>query len=262
MSAPLRLGSVPYLNARPLVAGLDRAPGVTLVEAPPAELARALRDGRLDAALASVVELLRAPAPGWIAGPAIASRGPVRSIRLYLRCAPEAVASLALDRSSRTAAALAQACFGEFFGTRPRVADCDPAAPLGDLDADAVLRIGDPALTTAANGRQVIDLGELWTARTGLPFVWAVWLLRPGAPAAAVREAVLAARERGLPLRDEQAARFAREHGLDAGECRDYLARRIRYELGPDERRGLQAFARLAHAHGLVDTAELPEASA
>ncbi|HZL99446.1 MAG TPA: MqnA/MqnD/SBP family protein, partial [Planctomycetota bacterium] len=105
MTAPVRLGSVPYLNARPLVAGLDRERGVELSEAPPSELARQLRAGRLDAALASAVELLRDPPLGWIAGPAIASRGPVASILLFVRGPPAAVRSLALDRSSLTAAA-------------------------------------------------------------------------------------------------------------------------------------------------------------
>ena len=266
MSAPVRLGSVPYLNARPLVAGLDAAPGVVLTEAPPSELTRQLRAGRLDAALASAVELLRGAPLGWIAGPAIASRGPVRSILLFLRGAPAAVATLALDRSSLTAAALAQVCLLEFLGAdKPQVTTCDPRAPLASIDADAVLRIGDPALTTAPGDRQALDLGALWTERTGLPFVWAVWLVRAQAPAAelaAIRDAVLAARARGLPQRDELARRFAAAQGLDADFCRDYLRRNIHFDLGHDEHEGLSAFARLAHRHGLVDRSAIPEPAA
>jgi chorismate dehydratase len=266
MSAPLRLGSVPYLNARPLVAGLDSLPGVALIEAPPSELARQLRGGRLDAALASAVELLREPPLGWIAGPAIASRGPVCSILLFLRGEPAAVRTLSLDRSSLTAAALAQVCLAEFLGVEaPRVTLCNPGAALAEIDADAVLRIGDPALTTAPDGRQALDLGALWTERTGLPFVWAVWLVRAQATAAeldVLRSAVLAARTRGLPQRDELARRFAAAQGLDPEFCRDYLHRRIHFDLGPDERQGLAAFARLAHRHGLVDHAQVPEPAA
>lgn len=263
MSAPLRLGSVPYLNARPLVAGLDQTLGVVLTEAPPSELARQLRAGRLDAALASVVELLRGPPLGWIAGPAIASRGPVRSILLFLRDVPAAVRTLALDRSSLTAAVLAQVCLAEFFGAdKPQVSTCDPLAPLASIDADAVLRIGDPALTTTPDGRQSLDLGALWTERTGLPFVWAVWLVRTQASAAelaAIRGAVVAARARGLPQRDALATRFAAAQELDPEFCRDYLRRHIHFDVGPDEHEGLAAFARLAHRHGLVDRAQIPE---
>lgn len=263
MSLPVRLGSVPYLNARPLVAGLDADPGVTLSEAPPAELIAQLRAGRIDAALASAVELLRGAPLGWIAGPAIASRGPVRSILLFLRGAPEQVRTLALDRSSRSAAALAQVCLLEFLGAdKPQVTPCDPSTPLAEIDADAVLRIGDPALATDPGARAALDLGALWTERTGLPFVWAVWLVRtPTARAelAAIRDAVLAARARGLPQRDALALRFAATHGLDPELSRDYLRRHIRFDVGPDERAGLERFAQLAHGHGLVERSTVPE---
>jgi len=263
MSAPVRLGSVPYLNARPLVAGLEDRPGVALTEAPPSELARQLRAGGLDAALASAVELLRDPPLGWIAGPAIASHGPVASILLFLRGDPARVETLALDRGSLTAAALARVCLAEFLGAAPpQLSRCDPDAPLDSIDADAVLRIGDPALTTPADGRSTLDLGALWTERTGLPFVWAVWLVRDGTPEArlaSVRDTVLAARERGLAQRDQLARRFAAAEGLDPQFCREYLRRHIRFDAGPPERQGLAAFAQLAHRHGLVDRCRVPE---
>ncbi|HXJ74646.1 MAG TPA: MqnA/MqnD/SBP family protein, partial [Candidatus Dormibacteraeota bacterium] len=52
--APMRVGSVPYLNAVPLTRGLEDQ----IVLAPPARLAELLRDGKLDAALVSVTEVL------------------------------------------------------------------------------------------------------------------------------------------------------------------------------------------------------------
>jgi len=50
-SAPFRLGSVPYLNAVPLTAGIEHG----CVFLPPSRLAAELHAGRLDAALVSVV---------------------------------------------------------------------------------------------------------------------------------------------------------------------------------------------------------------
>jgi chorismate dehydratase len=260
MLAPLRLGSVPYLNARPLVEGLDGAPGVRFERAVPTGLVARLREGALDAALVSAVELFRDPPLAWVPGPAVTSDGPVRSILLYLRRPPREVATLALDTSSRSAAVLARVCLAERWGVRaPRVLAADPSAPLGDLDADAVLRIGDPALTTAHDGREVLDLGAVWTATTGLPCVWALWLVRPGVPAEPLVGLLRAAREAGLARRAALARAFADEHGLDASRCEDYLARVIGFDAGPRERAGLALLGHKAHALGLVDRAELPE---
>jgi chorismate dehydratase len=264
-----RLGTVPYLNGLPLLQGLDTRPDVALLPDVPARLAPRLRAGELDAALCSAVELFRRPALSWLSGPAITSEGPVRSILLFTRTAPERIRTLALDSSSRSAAALAVVCLAEFFDvTAPRVESCAPDAPLADLDADAVLRIGDPALAAANDGaaaragRGLLDLGELWTARTALPFVYALWLARADLGAAAAQElraTLLAARAAGLPRRAELARAFATRNGLPEAACVDYLERCIGFELGDAEREGLACFGRFAHRWGLVDTPVLPE---
>jgi chorismate dehydratase len=264
-----RLGTVPYLNALPLIEGLAARADVQLVPDVPARLAPRLRAGELDAALCSAVELFRRPQPGWIAGPAVTSDGAVRSILLFTRTEPSRIRSLALDRSSRSAAALAVTCLAEFFDvTAPVVSECAPDAALDAIDADAVLRIGDPALAAAADGaaaragRGTLDLGELWTSRTALPFVYAAWLTRPDLPAeraAELRGVLLAARDAGLAARDRLARDFATRSGLPAELCLDYLQRRVGFALGEAEREGLAFFGKLAHRWGVVDTPLLPD---
>jgi chorismate dehydratase len=261
----LRLGTVPYLNARPLVDGLQRDARVSLAQAVPSALAEQLRAGALDAALVSAVELFRAPRLRYVPGPAICSEGPVRSIRLFLRRPAERVRTLALDGSSLTAAVLAQLCLREFLGAgAPAVSSAAPEAPLASIDADAILRIGDPALATAPDGLQVLDLGEVWTAHTKLPFVYALWLVRPGVPEQPLTECLLAARERGLARLPEIAAEFAAESrgapgAPDAAGSLDYLRHAIGYDLGEVEHEGLAFFGWLAHRYGLVHVPLLPE---
>ena len=51
---------------------------------------------------------------------------------------------------------------------------------------DMVMLIGDCGLRADAGDREVIDLGEAWHDWTGLPFVYAIWLLPPNADAGAV----------------------------------------------------------------------------
>jgi chorismate dehydratase len=264
----MRLGTVPYLNALPLLEGLSARADLQLVSDVPSRLAPRLRQGELDAALCSAVELFRQPPLTFLAGPAITSEGPVRSILLFLRTPPARIASLALDRSSRSAAALACTCLAEFFDvTRARVFECAPDAPLASIDADAILRIGDPALAAhcdgaaARAGRGTLDLGALWTERTALPFVYALWLVRPTLPAAdaaALRATLLDARDAGLARREALAREFAARAGLPPDACADYLQRCIGFTLGEAEREGLAFFGRLAHRWGLVDSPLLP----
>ena len=255
----LAVGSVPYLNALPLLAGLDTSPDVSLRALVPSQLLPRLRAGELDVALVSAVELFRDPPLSWVPGPAITSHGPVESILLFLRTAPGDVRSVALDTSSLTAAVLARVCLAHFLGAgRPRVLAAPPDAPLASIDADAILRIGDPALRTLPGDRAVLDLGELWTERTGLPFVYALWLARPDLELARVLPPLLAARELGLATRDALADAFAAEHAMDAARCRRYVRERIGYVLGERELAGLRLYGELAHDLGLVDRPELP----
>jgi len=44
---------------------------------------------------------------------------------------------------------------------------------------DAAIVIGDPALQADLSGLHVLDLAEGWRRLTGLPFVFAVWAVRP-----------------------------------------------------------------------------------
>src|SRR5262249_13870780 len=145
----LRIGTVPYLNAEPLVAALhdrERFPNVLLRSLVPSRLLAALLEGDLDAALVSAAGVL--PERGLRILPAgcVAARGEVRSIRVFSRVPLEQVRCLALDASSRSGVALARLVFRCRYDADP---DCVTMPP--DLDAmlaraDAAVLIGDPAL--------------------------------------------------------------------------------------------------------------------
>ena len=84
---PIRIGSVAYLNAMPLIAGLAVDPAVELVTDSPAGIAQRLERGELDAGLVPVAEAARQNL--WaLPGPAVAARGPVRSVFLISRGEP------------------------------------------------------------------------------------------------------------------------------------------------------------------------------
>src|SRR5271170_5009193 len=111
MSAPIRVGAVSYLNAKPLYYRLtELAPGISLEMDLPSRLADRLAEGELDVALIPSVEYLRGAARGYeiVPGFAVAARGAVRSVKLFSRVPLERIDRLALDAGSRTSHVLAR----------------------------------------------------------------------------------------------------------------------------------------------------------
>ena len=64
----------------------------------------------------------------------------------------------------------------------PRWCRCRWTQAAEDVDADAVLLIGDRAMRACLPGfAHAFDLGQEWHDWTDLPFVYAVWAVREGA---------------------------------------------------------------------------------
>ncbi|WP_169975916.1 menaquinone biosynthetic enzyme MqnA/MqnD family protein [Tautonia rosea] len=253
----LRVGAVRYLNAKPLYFGLDRlAPGIRLEMDLPSLLADRLAGGSLDVALIPSVEYLRGAKLGYriIPGLAIASGGPVRSVKLYSRVPFARIDRLALDEGSRTSQALARVWLDEAHGVRPSIVESLPmGVPVQESTADAVLLIGDRAMRDPDERfHAVVDLASAWRSLTGLPFVFALWVARSGIDLGDLPEALHHARAEGLVHVDQIAEQIGPGLGLTRDECIDYLTRNISYDLGEPEVAALRLFARKAAALGLA----------
>jgi len=239
----LQLGSVAYANARPLLEGLGEEPGVRLTLATPAVLEDRLAAGDLDAALVPSIAWFRNPARVLVPEGCIASRGEVESVALFGRRRPGPGGRVLLDESSRTSSALARILLeGPLGAPGVRYDTCPPGVDPREVDADAVLLIGDRALVLDRAGLEVTDLGIAWTSWTGLPFVWAAWIARDEAAAEAAAPVLRAARQRGRERREAIVAREAERLGLERDRMERYLGERIRYDHGEEEQRGLERY--------------------
>jgi chorismate dehydratase len=216
-------------------------------------LADRLAAGELDVALIPVIEYFRGDGYSIVPDIAIASRGPVLSVTLFTRVPPAEIRCVTLDEGSRTSSALAQILLRERYGVRPEIRPLPLDANAEAVEADAVLLIGDRAMKACLPGfRYAFDLGEEWLRWTGLPFVFAVWAVRPGANLRGVDAALQEAKGRGLENVGAIAHAEAGHLGLDAGFCRRYLETLLRFDLGSDELAGLQRFYELAVKFGLA----------
>jgi chorismate dehydratase len=249
-----RLGAVEYLNARPHVWGLDRhAERFSIRFDIPAVCAALLQEGAIDLGLIPSIEGLRAPDYRIVPGIAIGSNGPVASVALYSTGPVETIRTIALDSSSRTSVALLRILCAKRFQIEPAFVTLppDPAAMLARCDGALV--IGDLALLFDHEraGVRKLDLGEEWTAWTGLPFVYACWFGRPGRLEAGDAELLRAARDAGVAVPDAvAAAHFGGDAAKTAIGAR-YLRDNIQYGLGDTQLAGLARFYREAWSLGL-----------
>ncbi|GIX05728.1 MAG: chorismate dehydratase [Candidatus Poribacteria bacterium] len=247
----LRVGTVPYLNAVPLSAPLEEREDVELLEAVPSLLAERLCRGELDVAILPVGALVDGTF-GIVPGVSIACWGKVMSVCLFSRRPLEEVRTVALDPSSRTSVLLARLLIEGRLGLRPEYVRPPLGAPMEEVETDAAVVIGDPALRWSRPDPVRVDLGEEWSRASGLPFVFAVWAVRSGVEFPGLVKLFQDAKRIGQDRLDQLAKREARRRRLPTELCRRYLREAVRFELGHWELAGLKWFFTLAWEQGLI----------
>jgi predicted solute-binding protein len=256
MTTGFRVSLVDYVNAWPLTWGFLRGAveGADRITDVPSACADRLARGEVDAGLVPSIEAARIPGVRIVRGVGIASRERVRSVILASRRPLEEARTVALDLSSRSSAAMARVLFKDLLGTSP---EFHAAAPdLAEMLAhhDAALLLGDPALRANLEGLHVLDLAEGWRTLTGLPFVFAVWAVRPSvAP-----EPFLWSREYAKTHLNEIVEAAARRTELDPDSLREYLEGNLHHDLEIEDEKGLAEFYRRAHVHGLLASPDAP----
>jgi chorismate dehydratase len=249
----IRLGAVAYLNARPLVYGLERSPLFELRFDPPSLCAELLHANDIDVGMIPSIEYCRGAEYRMVPGMGIISDGEVASVALFTRKPLADVRTIAADTSSRTSNGLLRILCAERFEIRPDVRPMPPQPERMFRDCDAALIIGDAALylDPAEHGVEKIDLGAEWTTLTGLPFVWAFWAGRPGVVSPDAVDALTEARDRGVAASDEIADAYCGAERAALG--RRYLRENIYYHHGEREEAGLRRYYELAAKHGLIN---------
>jgi chorismate dehydratase len=242
----VRIGSVPYLNARPLVAWLESSPqpGVELIYDVPSSLIRRLQADELDVAMASVYALIDDPSLVMLSGLGVSSTGPAWSVRLLSRAPVADVRTVALDAASRSSTALARIILRDLYGVTPTCVELPADRDTMLAEADAAVLIGDIGLAVSGEGLIDVDLGEAWHTLTGLPFLFAGWLARDMGALAAAEPVLRQARAHGAAHLAEIAVSESIRLGLPYARCHAYLSQVMRYDLGEAEMAGFAEFRR------------------
>lgn len=280
MNRRLRVAAINFLNPAPLMWDFDHPPrNAELAErydvhlTKPSLCADELLSARADLGLIPIASLTESLA--IVPGCAIASLNQVRSIQLVVKARDQkenpddqlkAVRTVATDSASRSSVAYAEILFRRFLGANPKFVPhaADPVAMLAN--ADAALLIGDPALLALENREAIertcgpcvwLDLAEQWTMRTGLPWVAAVWAVRPEALEETEIANVLVddlqrSRDAGLRNVDRLVDEWSGRIPVPAETIRTYLTRNIHYTLSPECMESIRRFRAYAAELGAL----------
>jgi chorismate dehydratase len=248
----LRLGSVSYLNAKPLIHGLDQSDDLDLILDVPANLLSGLERDLYDVALLPVIDYQRMPGLRLLTSGGIGCDGHTLTVRVFSRRPIGRIETLACDTHSHTSVALARIILAERYGIRPDLAPLDHAAAAESFP-DAMLLIGDKVVCAEPAGYpHQLDLGHEWKLLTGLPFVFAAWMARPGVDLRDLPVRLERAKVDGLRHVDDIVRRHAVTRGWPAPIARQYLTEHLKFDIGERQLAAVRRFHALAHRHGAL----------
>ncbi|NLI82469.1 MAG: menaquinone biosynthesis protein [Deltaproteobacteria bacterium] len=257
-SEKLKLGKIGFLNVvpiyYPLETGIISHP-FNIVSGTPACLNRLMAAGHLDLSVVSSIEYARHPERYFILPDlSISCRGAVKSVLLLSRVPVEQLDSrtITVTTQSHTSVALLRILLAQRYGIR---AELRPGRMPDHLEAEhlplAFLAIGDEALQL--NGQGIfpfsMDLGEVWHTWTGLPFVFALWVIQKNAAEKlngslrTALEILCAAKAWGRNHLD-RVCRAASEKGVLTFEALQDYYQCLDYDLCQNEQTGLNLFFR------------------
>lgn len=271
---PIRVACVQYLNTAPLIEGLDKLEGMTIIPAVPADIAPMVRAGEADLGLASVIDAADQDTPLTIV-PAgmIGCDGPTLTVRLFSSVPMNSVTQVCADADSHTSIALARVLLAESHGVQAEVfsfnalerAALGGGSPRQDDEGwpETLLLIGDKVVThspPAVKYPHQLDLGEAWKQRTGLPFVYASWMCRAealddeqGRRRMALAAAMLDRQRRHNQTRlDWLVQQWAPRARWPIDLAQHYITDLLRYDVGERERQSVERFFELCATHGVI----------
>jgi chorismate dehydratase len=239
-----KVGKVSYLNTIPLFYRFED-PMIELVEGEPSYLVSLLRDGKIHAGIVSSVEyVFNRSQYRVVPGLCIASKQRVCSVLLFSKRPLLEIKRVYLTPASLTSKLLCKHLLQDVYKLKPEYVESRESA-------DALLLIGDEALYEKRLGKfeYVYDLAEEWHKVYGLPFVFALFLVRKDANPSLDRLIEELALRSIKAFYEDFAQGRVEVEGFSRDELKDYFYQCIDYFLDEEKERCLELFGGLAYNH-------------
>ncbi|HEX5773165.1 MAG TPA: menaquinone biosynthesis protein [Geomobilimonas sp.] len=261
----LRIGKISYANVTPIFTALMRnftTDSYQIVQGVPSHLNALLANGDIDLCPSSSIAYAKSPDLYYLLPDlSISSVGPVKSVLLFSRLPLNELegCTVGLTTDSDTSVNLLRIVLARSHGLSNRFERTSLPLAQALETFPATLLIGDAALRGSMDERveHVYDLGEEWFRFTGLPFVFALWIVRREAveekysEVAALLSHLREAKRIAYESYEAIAATCEEEGWMERERLVDYW-RCISYDLTPFHLQGVKEFFRHATEMGIL----------
>jgi len=262
----LRIGQIDYANCTPIFECLKKSFDCSkyqFVHGVPSHLNNLLSTGEIDVCPSSSIEFAKHPREYLLLPDlSISSIGPVKSVLLFSRLPIEQLNlhPVGITSDSATSVRLLQIILRKFYNYENRFSTVQNSSLDALADFPAILLIGDAALKAGIQlyqGVYVYDLGALWYKFTGLPFVFALWMVREATTASQWNEvqslySSLCYSKKIAATRFEVIASTCNEEWMSPDGMVEYW-KTISYDLTCQHLAGVKTFFRYAAESGFID---------
>lgn len=261
----INIGEIEYANCTPIFTALKKnfdCSGYRFVREVPSALNAMLSRGDVDISPSSSIEYGKSYEKYCLMPHiSISSIGPVKSVFLFSRSPIEDLhkKTIGLTTESDTSVNLLKIILNKKYGHDNAFQRTPLQLHQALQSHEGLLLIGDAALKASLStpGFHVYDLGQQWYEFTGLPFVFALWIVRRDAAAlkraamVVLRDNLLAAKKLAYDSYEYIAEQSREREWMSAAALVDYW-KTISYDLTAEHISGLETFYGYAAEMGLI----------
>ena len=231
----IKISAVAYTNTKPFIYGLEHSPIINKIDLSldiPSDCAEKLIAGTVDIGLIPVAAIPKVPNANLVADYCIGSDGAVNSVFIFSRKPIYGIETLRLDPQSKTSNNLAKVLLRFYWNKEVTFLTNE------NIDADAIVLIGDRTFDAKKDYKHAYDLGEEWKNLTELPFMYAAWVANKE-----IDEEFKAEFNRALQFGlDNRATLLAELPQNLSFDLSDYLMNKLQFDVTEDRMKALNLF--------------------